>query len=108
MGVIGQIRALEVTHGRKSGSNNGWHPHYHVLQFGGVGVDLALFEPAQMTDWQVRLYLRWANACKLAGLGEPSYLHGLKLDNGEKAGEYVSKWGLEDEMTKGHTRRNPF
>jgi hypothetical protein len=105
MGVIGQIRALEVTHGRKSGSNNGWHPHYHVLQFGGVGVDLALFEPAQMTDWQVRLYLIWAKCCVNAGLGEPSYRHGLKLDNGEKAGQYVSKWGLEDEMTKGHTKK---
>jgi hypothetical protein len=105
MGVIGQIRALETTHGRKSGSNNGWHPHYHVLQFGGVGVDLALFEPAQMTDWQVRLYLIWAKCCVNAGLGEPSYLHGLKLDNGEKAAQYVSKWGLEDEMTKGHTKK---
>jgi hypothetical protein len=105
MGVIGQIRALETTHGRKSDSNNGWHPHYHVLQFGGVGVDLALFEPTQMTDWQVRLYLIWAKCCVNAGLGEPSYQHGLKLDNGEKAAKYVSKWGLEDEMTKGHTKK---
>ena len=105
MGVIGQIRALEVTHGRKSGSNNGWHPHYHVLQFGGVGVDLVLFEPAQMTDWQVRLYLIWARCCVNAGLGHPSYAHGLKLDDGAKAGQYVSKWGLEDEMTKGHTKK---
>lgn len=105
MGVIGQIRALETTHGRLSGSNNGWHPHYHVLQFGGVGVDLALFEPAQMTDWQVRLYLIWSKCCVNAGLGQPSYQHGLKLDNGEKAAKYVSKWGLEDEMTKGHTKK---
>jgi hypothetical protein len=105
MGVIGQIRALEVTHGRKSAQNNGWHPHYHVLQFGGVGVDLALFEPIQMQEWQVRLYLRWTNACKLAGLGEPSYAHGLKLDDGSKAAKYVAKWGLEDEMTKGHTKK---
>lgn len=105
MGVIGQIRALEVTHGRKSPQNNGWHPHYHVLQFGGVGVDLARFDAAQMKDWQVRLYLRWANACKLAGLGEPSFAHGLKLDDGSKAAKYVSKWGLEDEMTKGHTKK---
>jgi len=105
MGVIGQIRALEVTHGRKSPQNNGWHPHYHVLQFGGVGVDLARFDTAQMKDWQVRLYLRWANACKLAGLGEPSFAHGLKLDDGSKAAKYVAKWGLEDEMTKGHTKK---
>jgi hypothetical protein len=105
MGVLGQIRALEVTHGRKSTQNNGWHPHYHVLQFAGVGVDLARFDAASMTDWQVRLYLRWANACKLAGLGSPSYAHGLKLDDGSKAARYVSKWGLEDEMTKGHTKK---
>jgi hypothetical protein len=105
MGTIGQIRALEVTHGRLSPQNNGWHPHYHVLMFGGSGVDLARFEPIQMRDWQVRLYLRWANACKLAGLGEPSFAHGLKLDDGSHAAKYVSKWGLEDEMTKGHTKK---
>lgn len=105
MGVIGQIRALEVTHGRKSLQNNGWHPHYHVLQFGGVGVDLARFEASQMREWQVRLYLVWAQCCVKAGLGEPSLAHGLKLDDGSKAAKYVSKWGLEDEMTKGHTKK---
>jgi hypothetical protein len=58
-----------------------------------------------MLDWQVKLYLRWANACKGAGLGEPSFAHGLKLDDGSKAAKYVSKWGLEDEMTKGHIKK---
>jgi hypothetical protein len=105
MGAIGQIRALEVTHGRKSEHNNGWHPHYHVLLFCGVGVDLARFDEAQMKDWAVRLYLRWAACCVKAGLGEPSFKHGLKLDNGDKAAHYVTKWGLEDEMTKGHTKK---
>lgn len=105
MGTIGQIRALEVTHGRLSPQNNGWHPHYHVMLFQGVGVDLVRFDQAQMTDWQVRLYLQWSKACKAAGLGEPSYAHGLKLDNGDKCAKYVSKWGLEDELTKGHTKK---
>ena len=105
MRVIGQIRALEVTHGRKSAQNNGWHPHYHVLQFGGVGVDLAHFDAVHMNDWQVRLYRVWAACCVKAGLGEPSLQHGLKLDDGSKAAKYVSKWGLEDEMTKGHTKK---
>jgi hypothetical protein len=27
------------------------------------------------------------------------------LDGGEKAAKYLSKWGLEDEMTKGHTKK---
>lgn len=105
MGVLGQIRALEVTHGRLSEFNNGWHPHYHFLMFAGSGVDLARFDGPQMKDWAVRLYLRWAACCESAGLGTPSFAHGLKLDDGSKAAKYVAKWGLEDEMTKGHTKK---
>jgi hypothetical protein len=105
MGTVGHVRALEVTHGRKSPSNNGWHPHYHCLLFAGSGVDLSRFDGPQMKDWQVRLYLRWAACCLKSDLGEPSYAHGLKLDDGTKAGNYASKWGLEDEMTKGHTKK---
>ena len=105
MGVVGQIRALEVTHGRLSEFNNGWHPHYHLLLFSGSGIDLTRFDGPQMKDWAVRLYMRWAACCEGAGLGTPSFAHGLKLDDGSKAARYVSKWGLEDEMTKGHTKK---
>ena len=105
MGIIGQIRALEVTHGRKSASNNGWHPHYHFLLFAGVNVDLAMFSAYHLADFSERLYDRWAACCVRASLGRPSFLHGLKLDDGNKAAQYVSKWGLEDEMTKGHTKK---
>ena len=102
MGYIGQVRALEVTHGRKSAINNGWHPHFHILQFHQVkGSD------ADRKDWTARLYLRWVAYCQKAGLGTPSYTHGIKLDDGSKAAQYVAKgmWGLEDEMTKGHTKK---
>ena len=105
MGVIGQIRALEVTHGRKSEKNNGWHPHYHVLLFCGSGVDLTNRGGPPMLQWIITLYERWASCCVKAGLGEPSFAHGLKLDDGSHAAQYVSKWGLEDEMTKGHTKK---
>lgn len=105
MGNTGHIKATEATHGRLSAFNNGWHPHYHVIMFDGSKGCLSTFDTVQMTDWQVRLYLRWANACKLAGLGEPSYAHGLKLDDGSKAAKYISKWGLEDEITKGHMKK---
>ena len=44
MGTVGQIRALEVTHGRKSPRNNGWHPHYHVLLFNGLEPHLMRFK----------------------------------------------------------------
>lgn len=100
MGYLGQVRALEVTHGRKAPKNNGWHPHFHILQFHEVKGS-----EADRKDWTVRLYLRWVAYCEKAGLGTPSYAHGIKLDDGEKAAQYVTKWGLEDEMTKGHTKK---
>ena len=101
MGHLGQVRALEVTHGRKSAKNNGWHPHFHILQFHQVKGS-----EADRKDWTARLYMRWAAYCQKAGLGVPSYAHGIKLDDGSKAAQYVTKgmWGLEDEMTKGHTK----
>lgn len=105
LGVVGQIRALEVTHGRLSERNNGWHPHYHLLLFSGAGVALGNATAHQVQQWTNRLYERWLACCLGAGLGAPSYEHGLKLDDGSKAASYVSKWGLEDEMTKGHTKR---
>ena len=37
----------------------------------------------------------WAAYCQKAGLGMPSYAHGIKLDDGTKASDYVTKWGLE-------------
>jgi hypothetical protein len=105
MQSMGQIRALEVTHGRLSPQNNGWHPHYHVLMFRGPVVDLMRSDVFMWHDWETTLYTRWVNSCTLAGLGAPSRAHGLKLDDGSKAAKYVSKWGLEDEMTKGHTKK---
>ena len=100
MGYIGQVKALEVTHGRKSGCDNGWHPHFHILQFCQVSG-----READRKDWQARLYLRWVAYCEKAGLGTPSYAHGIKLDDGTQAAKYVTKWGLEDEMTKGHSKK---
>jgi hypothetical protein len=100
MGHLGQVRALEVTHGRKSAKNNGWHPHFHILQFHQVKGS-----EADRKDWTARLYLRWVAYCQKAGLGTPSFAHGIKLDDGDKAAQYVTKWGLEDEMTKGHTKK---
>lgn len=101
MGNVGQIRAAEVTHGRRSEFNNGWHPHHHVLLFVAGGA----VDEATRKDWAVRLYLQWAASCEVFGLGRPSFEHGVKLDDGSKASAYVAKWGLEDEMTKGHTKK---
>ncbi len=93
LGSIGTIRAMEVTHG----DANGWHPHYHVLVFGRAGLDLA-----QLASQGAAI---WANCCKLAGLRIPSIERGLTLQGGDYAARYVGKWGLEQEMTKGHQKK---
>lgn len=96
---LGRVRAFEVTNGRK-GHDNGWHPHYHFLQFTKAGADAA-----QLMDWKTRLYLEWSKACQRAGLGVPSFKHGIDLRDGSYAQKYVSKWGLDSEMTKGHIKK---
>ena len=73
------------------GTNNGWHPHFHFLQFVMVKGDAA-----QLMDWKTRLYLRWDAYCQKAGLGSPSFQHGIDLRDGSFANNYVAKWGLED------------
>ena len=99
MGYIGQIRGYETTHGRK-GTNNGWHPHFHFLQFvmvKGMLRSLWTGEPASICGGMF--------TAKKAGLGSPSFQHGLDLRDGSFANNYVAKWGLEDEMTKGHIKK---
>lgn len=98
MGHIGSIRAMEVTHGRKRKINNGWHPHYHILMFCRSGLDLEAL--------QLEIFNRWHSSCIKAGLKPPSLAHGVRLDDGSKAAAYASKWGLDCEMTKGHTKKS--
>ena len=90
--VQGTIRALEVTDGK-----NGFHPHFHILIFAKVTF-------ANSKEFQEAYLPLWQDACVKAGLPRPSNEHGLKVDDGSYAARYASKWGLEDEMTKGHTK----
>lgn len=97
VGAIGTITALEVTHGA-----SGWHPHTHTLLFTREPVrDLPALELA--------LYRRWSAAAVSQGL--TMNRHGLRLQDTYGAVDgYVSKWGrsgwgIEDEMTKQHTKR---
>jgi hypothetical protein len=98
--IEGTIRATEVTYGL-----NGFHPHYHVLIFSSQRVSPNVYEYFFAPLWQ--------DACVKSGLGRPSDLHGLDVRDGEEADQYVSKgafglekdkWGLESELTKGHTK----
>lgn len=87
LGLVGTIRNIEVTHGI-----NGWHPHFHCLVFYKNAVDLVEIESRWSAHWQ--------HVCVKSGLRCPSDEHGLTLQNGDYAAAYVSKWGLEHELTK--------
>lgn len=88
----GIIRALEVTHGQ-----NGWHPHLHVLVFSRCRSPLTY----QESVWRAH----WSRACLRANLPLPSETHGCRLENGDAVAQYLSKWGLSQELTKAHLKR---
>lgn len=95
IGRRGFIRALEVTHGK-----NGFHPHFHILLF----LD-TLKTPSEV---QQTLSPVWQKSCLSVGLPMPSDSHGCRVDDGEKASQYVAKgvWGLDAELTKGHVKKS--
>jgi translation elongation factor EF-1beta len=92
-GLVGTVRAVEVTHGHA----NGWHPHVHELLF------LAL--PVVLDDLEEDLSRIWKSAAVRAGLEAPSRAHGLTVQDGTYAAKYASKWGLESELTQWHRKR---
>jgi hypothetical protein len=98
LGVEGRIIATEITHGEA----NGWHPHFHELWFfERAGVDLVALEG--------ELFTMWRAACLKFGLGEPSRKHGVVVQDGSRAAQYVAKmgdkeWTLADEIAKASSK----
>lgn len=98
LGVQGRIIATEITHGEA----NGWHPHFHELWFfERAGVDLVVLE--------LELFQMWHAACLKFGLGAPSRKHGVVVQDGSRAAQYVSKmgqkeWKLSDEIAKASSK----
>lgn len=93
VGLVGKVRAVEVTYGEA----NGWHPHVHELVFLACAVHLP--------DLEDELSRIWQGAALRAGLPLPSRAHGLTVQDGSKAAKYASKWGLESELTQWHRKR---
>lgn len=92
-GLLGEIWATEVTYGR-----NGWHPHCHALVFSkNRGLDA--------------LRGQWTASVVKQGLGSPNR-HGYRVsvdhDDKDGAAEYVSKWGLEHELTRSDLKKSRF
>jgi len=94
-GVQFKIKALEITYGV-----NGWHPHNHILLLSTKYLGISAF-----VDAEKELSELWIKACIKSGLDAPSMKYGLDLRDGSYAEQYVSKWGLEQEMTKGHIKK---
>lgn len=92
LGCVGRITATEVTYG-----NHGWHPHYHLLVFFDHQIDTGAL--------QTFLGLEWIEACRKAKLKLPSLEHGVDVQKGKRLSDYVAKWGIEEEMTKGHVKK---
>ena len=92
LGIVGTIKTTEVTWGE----TNGWHPHKHTLLF--------LKTPISVHKLQSELSPLWIKGCLKSGLPAPSLDRGLTIQDGSYADAYVSKWGLESEMTKGHSK----
>lgn len=99
-GVLGTARAVEITYGK-----NGWHPHSHHIFFTSGDVDIAELKQA--------LFTKWTNSCVASGLGAPSFEHGVDVRDGTHAASYAAKfgleeikqWGLENELTKWHSKK---
>lgn len=95
-GLTGTVRALEITHGV-----NGWHPHIHEIWF----MESPVYSSVTMAAIKTRLFQLWRVQCLKKGLGEPSEQHGIDVRNGSFVSTYVSKWGLEDELTKANAKK---
>ncbi|WP_341894301.1 protein rep [Ferrovibrio terrae] len=95
-GIIGTIRALEVTHGQ-----NGWHPHLHLLI-----CTKRILSDVQQSALADGLWNRWSSSLHRGGLGSATR-DAFQFDRcgtAADAGAYVAKWGAASELVKGHAK----
>lgn len=96
-GIIGNVRSFEVLHG-----DNGWHPHFHLIVVSEKKLPATGRSEKNQTlqdqsdDW-LHILNRWKTVSINAGLGMPNY-NGLDVQNGDKAGEYISKFGSDEQI----------
>jgi hypothetical protein len=111
LGIVGTIRAMEVTYGE-----HGWHPHLHVLVYVSGQLDAR-----QLADLAVHARKRWGDFIVKAGYRMPHGQHGVNItrcSSAEDAGQYVAKTqdgrAVGNEMTRADLKqgraggRTPF
>ena len=97
--IIGNIRSFEIRHG-----SNGWHPHFHIIIFSHEALPMTgrdskgKINAEQSDEWNFILK-RWQSCCIRAGLNTPNK-YGMDIQNGAYAGQYISKFGSDDEILK--------
>jgi len=110
-GCIGAVTSAEITWGE-----NGWHPHLHMLVF--TRRSLTAAECEELTTGfrpgeRERAVGGWIGQLVKAGLSgnlQDMKAHALDIRDGQKAAEYVAKfghdeaWGLSAELTKSHAK----
>jgi len=90
-GIVGTITALEVRWSERAG----WHPHKHAIFI--TTREWSEEEISNFQAWTVERYGRY-----LARHGRyVSPVYGVDVRGGDKAAAYVTKWGLEGEVTQG-------
>jgi hypothetical protein len=111
LGIVGTIRAMEVTYGE-----HGWHPHLHVLVYVSGQVDAH-----GLADLTAYVRKRWADFIVKAGYRMPHDQHGVDVArcySAEEAGQYIAKTqdgrGVGNEVARGDLKqgraggRTPF
>jgi len=96
-GILGWCRSPDYTRGQ-----NGHHPHIHFIYFTRQPLT-----DAQRVAWEDFLYRRWDRIIYKAIGRHPSVEHGLRLSQGENAGDYinqVTKKGFADELTRSDSK----
>ena len=92
LGIIGTVRALEVTHGK-----SGWHPHLHVLIFTG-----GTLSEKRQDDLEAALWARWSSAVRrVGGTCDRKAFHLREASTAAAGAAYVAKWGAGQEIAKG-------
>ncbi len=92
VGLVGTVRALEVTYGR----SHGFHPHAHALYFVGADIDVTAFA--------AELFRLWRSAAERQGLTMNERGLDVRATVGA-VGTYVAKWGAAAELTNASAKR---
>lgn len=97
-GIVGTVRALEVTHGA-----NGWHPHLHVALY--CALELTDAARAELCEFLARQWRRYVTERTPEGrvYRAPSVEHGVTVQPLASA-QYLAKMGLAAELTLSGTK----